>query len=210
MIQKITLTHGCPNGCEYCYAPKSEFKTHMLPVLYHETTELQILDMNFLSNPDSVNLLRSFALMNIPKELVCGFDYRLFNETIAILFKLANFHKIRWAWDYSFLDQKIHRKTLLMLLKAGYKARDLSVFILVNWKISYIDCCRKLDLLKVWGVKALDCCYDGGYPKSEIDYNSNKRFNDKRNWKYNEIRNFRKICRKHNQLVLFKIDPEAK
>lgn len=77
----------------------------------------------------------------------------------------------------------------------------LSVFVLVNWKIPFRDCVKKLDLFKVWNVKCTDCCYDGGYPKSEIDFNNNKRFNDKRFWDYYQIKRFRAMSRKHNQII---------
>ena len=73
----------------------------------------------------------------------------------------------------------------------------LSVFILVNWKTPYADCLKKLDLLKVWNVKVNDCCWDGGYKIAKPHY-----------WELSQIKEFRRKCRKHNQLVRFKIDPE--
>ena len=84
-------------------------------------------------------------------------------------------------------------------LKAGYKPKELSMFILVNWKTPYVDCVKKLDLLKVWNVKVNDCCWDGGYKQAKPKY-----------WDIDQVKRFRKMCRKHNQMVLFKIDPEVK
>jgi hypothetical protein len=164
--------------------------------------------MNFLANPVCLEILRS-----LPKrryELVCGIDYRRLTPEIASLLKEKGFHKIRWAWDYGFSLQRKHQMILRILVNAGFTPRDLSVFILVNWKIPYIECLRKLDLLKVWNLKANDCCYDGGYPHGEIDFNNNSRFNDKRFWAYDQIKDFRRKCRKHNHLVRFRIDPEYK
>ena len=83
------------------------------------------------------------------------------------------------------------------LVKAGYKRHDISLFMIVNWRIPYQECLRKLDLMKVWNVKVCDCCYDGGYKYATPTY-----------WTGKQLEKFRRICRKHNQLVLFGIDPQ--
>ena len=193
-MKQIQFTSGCPNGCIYCYEP-IEIKTYDPLVPLNE--ELQILDMNFLANPNHISLLKKLQFNKKKKEFVCGVDFRLLTQEICDLMKKAHFHKVRWAWDYSFNSQKKHNKVWKMFKKAGFKSEELSVFILVNWKIPYIDCCKKLDLLKVWNVKVNDCCYDGGYKITKPKY-----------WTIDQIKKFRKMCRKHNQLVRFKIDPE--
>lgn len=193
-ISKIQFTSGCPVQCEYCYEPKElKFYEPNIP----DEKYIQILDMNFLANPKANQILKS--LKRKKYELVCGLDFRRLTQDLANLMYERGFVKIRWAWDYNFGQQKIHQKTWKMLLKAGYKSEQLSVFIIVNWKIPYVDCCKKLDLLKVWNVKVNDCCYDGGYKLAKPIY-----------WTPEQIKKFRAKCRKHNQLVLFKIDPEFK
>lgn len=191
-MKKIQFTNGCPNNCLYCYEKdKMQYFNPEIP----KEKEVQILDMNFLANPNAKEILR-----NLPKkkwEFICGIDYRRLDQEICNLMKEKGFIKVRWAWDYTFIQQKTHRNILKMFLKAGYKSEELSVFILVNWKTPYIDCCKKLDLLKVWNVKVNDCCYDGGYNLAKPVY-----------WKPEHIKKFRAMCRKHNQLVRFKIDPE--
>jgi len=199
-LTKVQFTSGCPNNCSYCYEPK-EIKTYSNEKFFYDHNiheEIQIMDMNFLSNPDYFKILQSLPVKK-SYELVCGFDYRLFNDAIAYQFKENKFIKLRWAWDYGFSQQKKHRQVYKKLLKVGYKPKDLSVFILVNWKTPYIDCVRKLDLLKVWNVKVNDCCFDGGYKIAKPHY-----------WRIDHIKNFRKMCRKHNQIVNFGIDPEEK
>ena len=203
-MQQIKFTDGCPNGCEYCYEPKVQPKNYLPDIPYDD---IQILDMNFLSNEDALKLL--YGLPPRPSyEFVCGIDYRRLTQEICYLLKQKGFIKIRWAWDYGFSQQKIHKATLEMLKKAGYRSKDLSIFILSNWKISFKECCRKLDLLKVWNVKVNDCCYDGGYHiKNLSDYQANQ---NPKNWSYPSLKMFRMKCRKHNQMVLFGIDPELK
>ena len=154
--------------------------------------------MNFLANPKARDILKT-----IPKrryEFVCGIDFRRLDQEICNLMKQKGFIKVIWAWDFSFVSgQKKHQKVWRMFKKAGYKSEELSVFVLVNWKIPYVDCCRKLDLLKIWNVKVNDCCWDGGYKLAKPVY-----------WTPEQIKRFRRACRKHNQMVRFKIDPELK
>lgn len=196
-MKQIQFTSGCPNNCSYCYEPKEmKYFKPKIPM----DQPIQILDMNFLANPDTSNIMSQLGLSKHSKELICGIDYRLLTQDKANWLKKNGFIKIRWAWDYSFASgQKKHRKILKMFLKVGYKPEKLSVFILINWKIPYVDCVKKLDLLKVWNVKVNDCCWDGGYKQAKPTY-----------WKPEHIKRFRKMCRKHNQMVLFKIDPEVK
>ncbi len=205
---KIKFTDGCPNNCSYCYEP-TEIITYD-PEIPEEEEVVQISDMNFLANPKHRLILDDLIARNKSYELICGVDFRKLTDETCSLMKKANFIKVRWAWDYQFSQQKIHQKVWRMFLKAGYKSEELSVFMLVNYKIPYETCLKKLDLLKVWNVKVNDCCYDGGYPKDEIDYNNNKRFINKRYWTYQDLKNFRARCRTHNQMVRFKIDPEVK
>ena len=193
-MKQIQFTKGCPNGCQFCYEGKEmEYYNPKIPM--NET--IQILDMNLLANPNASNIIAQLGLSKHSKELICGVDYRLLTQDISNWLKQHNFIKIRWAWDYNFSQQKTHKKVMEMFVKAGYKPKELSVFMIVNWKIPYVECCQKLDLLKVWNVKVNDCCWDGGYKLAKPVY-----------WNPEHIKKFRAMCRKHNQLVRFKIDPE--
>ncbi len=197
-MKQIQFTKGCPNQCIYCYEPpEMEYLDPDIP----KTEDLvQILDMNILANPRAEEIIvYCMETNNKHYELVCGIDFRLLDQGMANLLHNARFIKMRWAWDYGFSQQKIHQKVWKMFKKAGYKSEELSVFMLVNWKIPYVECCKKLDLLKVWNVKVNDCCFDGGYKRAKP-----------KDWNIDQIKRFRAMCRKHNQLVLFKIDPELK
>lgn len=194
-MRTIKFTDGCPNGCEYCYEPKVK-PTYYNPQIPH--TDLSILDMNFLANPDFVNIL-----VSLPKgkhEFICGLDYRRLTQQICDLIHKKGFQRIRWAWDYGFHLQKVHNNIWKMWRKAGYRNEELMVFMICDWKIPYEECCKKLDLLKVWNVKVSDCWFDGVVsPNFQCNF-----------WTLEQCKDFRKKCRKHNQMVLFKIDPEYK
>ena len=194
-MKRIQFTSGCQNSCHYCHEPKAmKYYDPEIP----KEGEVQILDMNFLANPKHEENIVNCMESNCKSfELICGVDYRLLTQEVCNLLHNARFVKIRWAWDYNLTQQKTHSKVWKMFKKAGYKPEELSVFMLVNWKIPYVECCKKLDLLKVWNVKVNDCCWDGGYKLAKPVY-----------WKPEHIKKFRKMCRKHNQLVRFKIDPE--
>jgi hypothetical protein len=60
------------------------------------------------------------------------------------------------------------------------------------------ECRRKLDLLKVWGSLFCDCYYDNQTKNIQPVY-----------WSKSEIDDFNRRCRKHNQFVNFRMDPEA-
>jgi len=204
-MKQIQFTSGCSNNCSYCYEP-NEILCYDPKI--PEDKEVEILDMNLLDNPNHLEILNS-----LPKkkwELRCGIDYRKLTPEICDLLKEKGFIKIRWAWDYNFGQQRIHQKIWRMLRKAGFRNDQLMIFILVNWKIPYIDCLRKLDLLLCWNVQVSDCCYDGGYPKNFTDWLTNPRFNNKRFWEYEDIIRFRKRSRKINQIIRSKIDVEFK
>ena len=199
--QMIETCNGCPNNCEYCKEPK-EMVVFDIPEI--KQNYVRILDMNFLAQPDAIERIRYLGRQKVNNkvvyyELVCGIDFRIMTMEVAQLLKDNRFVKIRLAWDHSFELQYKIKDTIDMLVKAGYKPKELSVFILVNWKIPFEECVRKLDLLKVWNVKVNDCCFDGGYKIHKSMY-----------WNEDQIKLFRKMCRKHNQLVLFGIDPELR
>ena len=152
ITQVVKFTAGCPNQCEYCYEPP-EMKYYD-PIISQRN--VQILDMNFLANPKAKGILK--ALPKGSYEFICGVDYRRLDQEICDLMKQKGFIKVRWAWDYGFELQKIHQKVWRMFKKARFRSEDLSVFMIVNWKISFEECCQKIDLLKVWNVKVNDCC----------------------------------------------------
>lgn len=175
----VKLSEGCPNNCDFCFS--KDFKIKL---------------------PDE-NILAIFDFLKVPnkKEAICGFDKYRMNDAIAFLLKNSKFQDIRLAWDEPYTPNSMFKTkdAIDCLLKAGYKPKDISIFILTNWKVSFDDCCNKLDLLKVWNIKVNDCCFNCSYKNPVPDY-----------WNLEEIKQFRKMCRKHNQIVVFGIDPELK
>lgn len=199
-IQRIELHRGCPWNHEYCYAP-TEMTDFLIPEIVKN--QIQILDMNLLFREDIIETLKELSKIRVKGkvvryEAVCGFDYRLLTQEKADWIKRARFIRPRLAWDEPFSEQYKIKDAVKMLVKAGYKRNDIMLFMIVNWRIPYSECLRKLDLMKVWNVKVCDCCYDGGY-----------KYAIPKLWTQRQLTDIRLKCRKHNKLVLFGIDPRS-
>lgn len=198
--QWIRITDGCPHNCPYCYCPILK-KFFGVPEI--RANKVKIMDMNLLSSALALGIINElpnrFKGKVVHYNLICGIDHKFFNNEIAVALKEKGFISIRLAWDWTMRDQYKIKDAIKLLESVGYKSHTLMVFMICNWKISFQECCRKLDLLKVWRVKVDDCYYDNQIKHIEPVF-----------WTDQEIKTFRRMCRKHNQLVNFGIDPEIK
>lgn len=199
--QWIRLTEGCPNQCPFCAEPLEQ-KIFSIPEIV--TNKVKIIDMNLIAKPESFKILMNLPMKANKKfvhyELTCGIDYRFLSEDQAKMLWAKHFDNPRIAWDLG-LDQQYKIKDCIDLLKSvGYHSKSIMVFMICNWRTTYEDNLRKLDLLKVWNVKVGDCWFD-----NQLSPNIKPI-----HWTEEQIKDFRRRCRKHNQLVLFGIDPELK
>ncbi len=198
--QWIRISQGCPNKCAFCYEPVEEI---VFPVPTIERNLVKIMDMNLLSKPTVMDILTKLAESRVNNrviyyELVCGVDYRFLTPIIAKMLKVSRFKRMRLAWDFGYKEQFKIKKVIDMLLTAGYRNKDLMIFMICNWQISYEECIEKMYLCAIWRVKIADCYFDGQVsPKIEPI-----------GWTQQQIKDFRRKVRKHNQLVNFGIDPE--
>lgn len=204
--QWIRISEGCPNKCPYC---RESWENGTEPIYYNIPeiirNDVKIMDMNLLYKPKSLEIIKELGSKRVNGkvvyyELVCGIDYRYLTQELSKALKENRFKNIRLAWDWEFGRQKQIKSTIESLVKSGYSSKDLMIFILCNWRISYKDCCSKLDLLKIWRVQVADCYFD-----NQLSPNIKPI-----HWTIEEIKDFRHRCRKHNQMVTFGIDPEYK
>ena len=200
--QWIRITEGCPNQCPYCYEPR-EFKIFEIPEIVRN--DVKIMDMNLLAKKESLSIIKELGSKKVNGkvvyyELVCGIDFRFMTLEIAKALKESRFRNIRLAWDWTFKDQYKIKDVVDMLLKAGYSSKDIMIFMICNWKIPYEDCLRKMDLCKIWRVQIADCYFDNQISPNIIPIH----------WKSEQIKDFRKRTRTHNQMVNFGIDPDIK
>lgn len=202
--QWIRLTEGCPHNCPYCYEPQ-EIKVFDIPEI--ERSVVKIMDMNMLvpsKKPLEIltELPTRFNGGFIEYEFICGIDYRFLTKEIAEELKKHHVNRIRIAWDWWYRDQLKIKDALKLIYSVGYKPENIIIFMICNWEIPYEECLRKMDLCKVWNVKIGDCYYD-----NQIEIN--EKFIPI-GWTTKQALDFRSRCRKHNQLVNFKMDPQLK
>jgi hypothetical protein len=211
--QWIRLSEGCPNNCPFCYEP-TEIKLFEIPKIVR--LRVKIMDMNLLAKPEALDIIRELGRRKVSNrfvhyELICGVDYRFLTPQIAMALKKNRFgifgKKGKWrpgiriAWDGRYRDNPKIKEAIDILIRAGFKPfkpREIQLFIIANWQISYDECLKKLDLAKVWGTQVADCYFDNQVsPRILPIY-----------WTRDQIRQFRAKVRKHNQLVGFRIDPQ--
>ena len=200
--QRIRITEGCPNNCPQCYEP-TEIKIFGVPEIKKNVVEIS--DMNLLCKPESLKIIEGLGERRVNNkviyyELICGIDYRYLTLELAMALKQSRFRKIRFAWDGPLNDQYKIKDAIKILLKAGYNPKNIMVFILCNYKVHYLECCLKLDLLKIWNVQVSDCYFD------------NQTFPNVKpvHWTQEQLNDFRPRCALHNQLVGFKLYPDLK
>ena len=201
--QVIRLSEGCPWKCPWCREWKEigdNWQVFSIPEIVRN--DVRITDMNLLAKPEALELIKKFKDIKVDRKvvypwLVCGIDYRFLTPEIAHALKDSRFVKIHIAWDWRYSDQKKIKDSVYMLKRVGYK--DISIFMVCNHPaVSFRENCKKLELCKYWGVKVNDCWFDNQLPPNIEPIG----------WQYDEIKKFRASVRKHNQLVLFGIDPE--
>lgn len=204
--QWIRISEGCPNDCEFCRETKECGKEP----IYFDIPEIvrnnvKIMDMNLIYKPKCIEILDHLGSQKVNGkvvyyELICGIDWRFMTQEKANALRLNRFKNIRLAWDHGFGFQKQIKNCVDMLFKAGYKPKDISCFMVCDWKVPYETNLKKMDLCKIWNIKINDCWFDNTLsPNFQCNY-----------WALEQCKDFRKKCRKHNQMVLFKIDPEYK
>lgn len=201
--QWIRLSEGCPNGCPFCREgiENPELKVFEIPEIVRN--EVKIMDMNLLCHPEALDIIKKLGFWRVGGhkvhyECVCGIDYRFLNNELANALKKSRFKSLRIAWDFGFGLQIKIKDALGCLYKAGYSPRDITIFVICNWRIPYEENLLKMELCKVWNVKMADCYFDNQLSPDIKPIH----------WSEEQIRDFRVRVRKHNQLVNFKIDPE--
>jgi len=201
--QWIRLSEGCPNRCPFCRESFENPEPIVFEIPELVRNDVKIMDMNLLSHPEALEWIKEFGRRKVNGrviyyECICGIDYRFLNQELAIALRQSRFRNLRIAWDFSFNLQKLIKDKIKLLLNAGYDHKDITIFMICNWKTSYEDNLRKLELCKVWNVKCADCYFD-----NQLSPNIKPV-----HWTSEQIKDFRSKVRKHNQLVNFKIDPE--
>ncbi len=213
--QIVHTSRGCKRRCTFCgtWRIEPEFKCVDSILSSVVKRKLVFYDNNLLANPHIEKILCEIAEYKGERgrRLACesqsGYDLRLLTQKRAELLKAARFKNPRIAWDGKYKTWPRVRKVVRMLDRAGYRRRDIYVFMIYNYELPYCEMKRKLEACRRWGVRVIDCRYrplnstedkyrPGAKPQEAGEYYVHP------NWTDVQIRRFRSAVRKQNIGVL--------
>ena len=222
------MMRGCIRRCAFCGTwilepertnkSKTKIEKELIAI---GKNKVIFYDNNILANPHIKDILQSLVRLKINKKPVLfesqsGFDGRVLEKDpeLAILIKKAKFHNVRIAWDNGLADKDAIKRQIDLFVTAGYKQKDLSIFMIYNFDISYEEVMKKIDLCEKWGVQITDCRYRPLYLDYD-NYSPSMRhgqpagsyyIHDKSGWTDKKVRDLRSRVRKHNIWVRYAKD----
>lgn len=222
------MMRGCLRSCAFCGTWRIEpdrtnksFVDIENELRAIKKNKVVFYDNNLLANPNIAHILEGLSKLRIKKhpityESQSGFDGRLLEKTpqLATLLRKARFRNIRIAWDGPVADKDSIKRQLDLLIKAGYVAKDISVFMIYNFEPSYEDMLLKIEACKKWGVQITDCRYrpltldfDNYSPHQRKGQAEGSFYiHKKEGWSDEKIRTFRHMVREHNIWVRYAKD----
>jgi len=202
--QWIELNRGCKRGCSFCYADPN-YRVFDSPHI--RANRVQIIGEGILYDPQIKEKFQALGNLKVEGHKIYyglsqGVDFRLLDRETAVVMEQNRigyingkgkwYKGMRFAWDLGLEQTELAHKTISLLEEVGFKKKSIQVFLLVNWKIPFSVCIEKLKLLREWDVKVDDCTY-----------NTTKKEMKPIHWSFQELKDFRRMCRKHNQEILF-------
>lgn len=213
--QIIHASRGCIRNCNCCGAyiiePEFNYKKSIKNEILKKN--LVFYDNNLLANPYIKNILNEIIELRKQKQLSqcesqSGFDGRILlkNPELGELIKKANFKYPRIAWDGNYTEYEEIENQINTLVEAGYRSKEISVFMLYNHDIIFEEMEKKRIKCWDWNVQVSDCRYRP-LDQTFDNYNGNKKFQDSNdyyihaNWNNDQIKQFRSNIRKQNICV---------
>ena len=213
--QIIHTSRGCTRRCTFCgtwrIEPQFTCVDSVLGMI--QKRRLVFYDNNLLANPHIDKILHELAEYRTQSghPLRCdsqsGFDLNLLTDERAKLLKAAHFVNPRIAWDGPYKGWPKVRKAIGMLERAGYKRKDMYIFMIYNYVLSYAEMKRKLEACRRWRVRVIDCRYrpldytednyvPGPKPQEAGEYYIHDAWTDA------QVRGFRRAVRRQNIAIL--------
>ena len=158
--QSIVFSHrGCVNRCPYCAVPimeptKGEIRVKSIRHLVAPGHKKVILwDNNLLGASNWRDLIAELKQIGLPVDFNQGLDARRITEEVAQEFKGLRIDPIRMAYDVA-TERKALSRAIPALERAGFKLRNMIVYVLYNFHDSPEDFLDRLCDLIEWGVVA--------------------------------------------------------
>ena len=225
--QIIHTTRGCIRKCGFCgtyiiepiWDCKKSIKDE---ILKNNKKKVVFYDNNLLANEHIENILEELIELKKNKQISylesqSGFDGRILIKKpyLAKMLKDAGFKNPKIAWDHSFNQHKFIKKQIDILVDGGFKAKELSIFMIYNYEekggLDYIEMEKKRVKCAEWGVQITDCRYRP-LERTDDEYSPYKRhqtnddYHINPNWTDAEIRKFRRNIRRHNICMRHDVD----
>jgi hypothetical protein len=222
------ITHtmrGCIRRCTFCgtwrIEPELKYKSadHIVKeIIDAGKNKVIFFDNNFFANPHIKDILKSLETIKVNGRLVSfesqsGYDGRLLENDpeLALLLKKARFSEIRIAWDNSLEDHKSIKKQIDHLNNAGYNSKEIYVFMLYNFNVTYEKMLEKLKYCKKWGVQISDCryrplsaTYDNYNPHSKKEQTKEDYYiHEEGGWTDKKVKDFRRRVRQQNMEIRY-------
>ncbi len=141
--QIINTQRGCFRSCPWCGVWKLE-----PDIIFHkpddvikeilkntDRKDVLIYDNNFLSHPEHKEILSRLVVLHKQYKmkfmLTQGFDDRILDEEDAVLSKNAGLYQPRFSYDHEGQREAV-RRSIDYFIKAGYKPKELQIFIIIN------------------------------------------------------------------------------
>lgn len=210
--QIIHTSRGCVRRCKFCGTWKIEPKFTYKRSIKDEICSNRIIfyDNNLLANPCIKDILTELSDVTyggraVYSESQCGIDGRLLTPDLAKLLRKARFINPRIAWDHGFSENRMIKRQIDMLVDAGYRGREIYVFMLYNWTHNFNKMEKKRLKCWEWKVQIADCRYR---PLNQVFDNydpkrtqTNRDYFIHKNWTDQEIKQFRRNVRRQNICV---------
>jgi len=213
--QIIHTSRGCFRKCRFCGTWRLEPVVNNKKSIKTEVCgkRLVFYDNNLLANPFIENILDEIIQQrgnkNYPTcESQSGFDGRILLERpyLAALLKQAGFSNPRIAWDDTYESWQSIKRQLDVLVKGGFRSKQIFVFMLYNYKIDFQEMEKKRLKCWEWKVQIADCRYRplnqtfDNYLSYMKEQSGKDYFIDPK-WTDAQIRQFRRNVRRQNICV---------
>lgn len=165
-FQIVHASRGCPRKCPFCgtwrIEPEFTWKQSIREEIH--LSGVVFYDNNLLMNPYIESILEE--LIELRKEgkvrwveSESGLDGRVLLEKphLAKMIKQAGLRYPRIAWDWGYDQNGYIERQVRTLVEAGYKSRDIFVFMLYNYRIPFEEMERKRIKCWEWQVQIADC-----------------------------------------------------
>ncbi len=214
-FQIVHTSRGCTRNCSFCGVWRIEPEFISKTSISDEIQKNRILfyDNNLLANPNIENILEETKNTRVNGKVVvcesqCGLDGRLLTPKLAKLLKESRLINPRIAWDHKFSQFSQIEKQISILVDGGYKAKNIYVFMVYNYDISFNEMEEKRQKCIDWGVQIADCrfrplnqTFDNYNPHAWKYGQTEEDYHIHQGWTDGLIRKFRKNVREQNIVI---------